>query len=77
MIERSGDRAICGSDLPYARVPHLDPTVRLVSLRPLRLVDSRTGCAPLLSTAVRVATRGGALLVRFDGRDRGVVATLT
>ena len=55
----------------------MDPTERLVSLRPLRLVDSCTGCAPRLSTAVRVATRGGALLVRFDGRDRGVVATLT
>ena len=77
MIERSGDRAICGADLPYARVPHLDPTERLVSLRPLRLVDSCTGCTPRLSTVVRVATRGGALLVRFDGRDRGVVATLT
>jgi hypothetical protein len=77
VIERSGDRAICESGPPQAQVPRLNPTERLVSLRPLRLVDSHTGCAPLLSTAVRVATRGGALLVRFDGRDRGVVATLT
>ncbi len=58
-------------------MPRLEPTGRLVGLPPLRLVDSRTGQAPRLATAVRLAARGGALLVRFDGRDRGVVATLT
>ena len=36
-----------------------------------------TGEAPRLRTAVRVALRNGALLVRFDGRDAGAVATLT
>jgi len=41
------------------------------------LRDSRDGAAPRLSTAVRLGVRDGALLVRFDGRDRGVVATLT
>ncbi len=36
-----------------------------------------TGGAPRLRTAVRVAFRDGTLLVRFDGRDDGAVATLT
>jgi len=45
-------------------------------LRPLHLVDARTGRAPRLATAVRVGFRDGALLVRFDGRDEGTVATL-
>ena len=35
-----------------------------------------TGEAPRLRTAVRVGFRDGALLVRFDGRDEGTVATL-
>ncbi len=42
---------------------------------PLR--DARTGAAPKLTTAVRVGLRDGALFVRFDGRDDGVVATLS
>lgn len=35
-----------------------------------------TGGIPRLRTAVRVGFRDGALLVRFDGRDEGTVATL-
>ncbi|HKA35620.1 MAG TPA: carbohydrate-binding family 9-like protein [Thermoanaerobaculia bacterium] len=41
------------------------------------LRDARNGSTPRLSTAVRVGVRGGALLVRFDGKDDGCVATLT
>ncbi len=63
--------------LPELLVPTLAPTDRLVGLTPVKLVDSRTGAAPRLSTAVRVGLRAGALCVRFDGRDAGVVATLT
>jgi len=58
-------------------VPILGPTDRLVSLRPVELRDATTGAAPRLRTAVRVGVRNGALLVRFDGRDAGTVATLT
>ena len=43
----------------------------------MELSDAVTGGAPRLRTAVRVAVRNGALLVRFDGRDAGMVATLT
>jgi cellulose/xylan binding protein with CBM9 domain len=43
----------------------------------MRLTDARDGAAPRLPTAVRTGVRDGALLIRFDGRDRGVVATLT
>ena len=73
MIARSGDRVI-GAIL---RVPPLGPTDRLVSLARFHLKNSADGSPPRLGTTVRVGTRGGALLVRFDGRDRGVVATLT
>jgi hypothetical protein len=41
------------------------------------LSDAVTGGRPRLGTSVRVGRRGRALLVRFDGRDAGVVATLT
>lgn len=64
-------------EVPSVRVPSLGPTDRLVDLAPLRLKNSADGSPPRLGTAVRVGARGGALLVRFDGRDRGVVATLT
>ena len=63
--------------LPQMEVTRLGPTDRLVGLPAVRLSDSTSGCPPRLPTAVRVGTRGGALLIRFDGRDRGVVATLT
>ena len=62
---------------PSVRVPSLGPTDRLVALAPLHLTNSADGSAPGLATAVRVGAREGALLVRFDGRDSGVVATLT
>ncbi|MEO8348835.1 MAG: carbohydrate-binding family 9-like protein [Acidobacteriota bacterium] len=42
----------------------------------LALRDSRTGEPPRLRTAVRVGLRGETLVVRFDGRDEGTVATL-
>ena len=74
MIGRSGDRVI---EEPSVRVPSLGPTDRLVALDPLALTNSADGRPPRLATAVRVGAREGALLVRFDGRDRGVVATLT
>lgn len=62
---------------PELVVPSIGPADRLVSLPALRLVDARDGAPPRLPTAVRVARRGGELLVRFDGRDAGVVATRT
>ena len=68
---------MAGSPPPRAEVGRLAATDRLVGRSPLRLVDARSGAAPRLATAVRLGVRGGALLVRFDGRDRGVVATLT
>lgn len=63
--------------LPEVEVPSLGPTDRLVALPALRLTSSRDGSPPRLPTAVRVARRGGELLVRFDARDAGVVATRT
>ena len=62
--------------IPEHRVPSLAPTDRLVALASLKLVDARTGAAPRLSTSVRAGLRDGALVVRFDARDDGVVATL-
>jgi hypothetical protein len=62
---------------PSLVVPRIGPTERLVSLRPVSLLRAQDGAPPALPTAVRVALRDGALLARFDGRDRGVVATLT
>jgi len=62
---------------PELVVPAIAPTGRLVALSALHLVDARTGAPPRLPTSVRVARRGGELLVRFDGRDTGVVATRT
>ncbi len=63
--------------VPELLVPSLSPTDRLVGLPALRLLDARTGAAPRQATAVRVGLRAGVLCVRFDGRDAGVVATLT
>jgi cellulose/xylan binding protein with CBM9 domain len=68
---------VISGDLPSWDVPRLGPTDRLVSIGPLRLRRSGDGSAASLPTVARVALRGGDLLVRFDGRDRGVVATLT
>ena len=63
--------------LPELSVPRLAATDRLVALASLRLKDARTGEPPRLSTALRVGLRGADLCVRFDGRDDGVVASLT
>lgn len=41
----------------------------------MSLRDARSGAAPALATAVRVGFRDGALVVRFDCRDEGTVAT--
>jgi hypothetical protein len=62
---------------PELTVPSLGPTDRLVALPAVQLRDAGTGSTPRLATAVRVGLRDGALCVRFDGRDTGVVATLT
>jgi hypothetical protein len=56
-------------------VPALGATDRLVGLPGIALSDAVTGSAPRLTTSVRVGFREGALQVRFDGRDAGVVAT--
>lgn len=63
--------------LPELVVPRLTRTERLVSLAPLHLLRASDGGRPRLSTAVRVGTRDGALLVRFDARDDGWIATKT
>ena len=63
--------------VPEHRVASLAATDRLVGLPALRLGDAATGGTPRLPTSVRVGLRGGALCIRFDGRDAGVVATLT
>ena len=63
--------------IPELLVPRLPPTRRLVELPPIPLRDARTGEPPRLRTALRLGVRNGALCVRFDGRDDGVVATHT
>jgi cellulose/xylan binding protein with CBM9 domain len=63
--------------LPCVEVPRLGETERLVLLPPFSLHDATTGAPPRLRTAVRVGLRDDALCVRFDGRDDGVVASLT
>ena len=57
-------------------VPRIGSTDRLVELPAHRLVDAVTGAPPRLATSLRIAARGGLLLVRFDARHRGIVATL-
>lgn len=57
-------------------VPRIGPTDRLVALPAHRLVDAVTGAPPRLATSLRIAARGDVLLVRFDARHRGIVATL-
>lgn len=72
----TGDAGHGPGEVPGIEVPLLAPTQRLVSLVPVRLRDAVTGEPPRLRTSVRVGLRDGALLVRFDGRDDGTVATL-
>ena len=69
-------RRVTAGSLPSIEVPLLRPTDRLVELPPRHLVRAGDGSRPDLVTALRVGHRDGTLLVRFDGRDRGVVATL-
>ena len=47
-----------------------------MSIPAVELLDASTGSVPRMRTRVRAGVRGGELLVRFDGRDDGVVATL-
>ena len=63
--------------LPHVDVPRLDATARLVGLSPVALRDACTGEPPRLATAVRVGLREDSFLVRFDGRDDGVIASLS
>ncbi len=72
-MEPTGD----AQEPPILEVPRLSATDRLVTLSPFFLRDAQTGEPPRLRTALRVGYRGGRLMVRFDGRDEGVVATLT
>jgi hypothetical protein len=65
------------ADPPCVEVPLLAPTQRLVLSPSFSLRDSVTGAPPRLRTALRLGFRDGALLVRLDARDDGVVATLT
>jgi len=67
---------VTADPLPSIEVPRLRPTDRLVELPPQHLMRAGDGGRPVLRTAVRAGVRGGDLLVRFDGRDRAVVATL-
>lgn len=57
-------------------VPRLSATERLVALAPLPLLDARDGSVPGVTTALRIGWRSDRLLLRFDCRHRGVVATL-
>ena len=67
-----------GADsLPVAVVPAIGPTERLTALPPIHLQSAGDGSPPRLRTAVRLGHRGGDLLIRFDGRDAGRVATRT
>jgi hypothetical protein len=55
----------------------LGATDRLVSFPPVALRRAADGNRPRLSTALRLGHRGGSLLVRFDARDDGRIATKT
>lgn len=63
--------------LPVLDVPLLLSTTRLIELPAIHLSRASDGSAPRLATALRIGLRGGVLLVRFDGRDEGAVATHT
>jgi hypothetical protein len=62
---------------PELLVPRLGRTDRLVALPGIPLSDARHGGRPRLRSTVRVGVRGKVLLIRFDGRDDGIVATYT
>ncbi len=61
---------------PSLDIPRIAPTERLVGLASLPLKDARSGASTRLATALRLGWRDGRLLVRFDCRHRGIVATL-
>jgi hypothetical protein len=63
--------------VPELRVPRLASLQRLVELPPVSLVRAADARPPRLATSLRVGLRGGHLLVRFDGRDDGWIATKT
>jgi hypothetical protein len=65
------------SSPPELRIPFLSPTRRLVSIPGILLVRAVDGQSPRLATRVRAGWRSGALLVRFDGRDDGWIASKT
>lgn len=75
-VAENGERKTGNGAVPELLVPLLTPTQRLVSLPAVELRDAATGAPPRLRTAVRVGVRDGTLVVRFDGRDAGTVATL-
>ena len=58
------------------RVPRLGATERLVGHAARRLADCRDGGRTSLATSLRLGRREDRLVVRFDCRHRGVVATL-
>lgn len=62
---------------PTLRVPALRATDRLVELSPIPLKNAADGGRPRRPTNVRLGLREGNLMVRFDGRDDGWVATRT
>jgi hypothetical protein len=68
---------VSAGDLPRLRVHSLSASARLVEAPAARLSRATDGAAPRLATALRVGSRAGSLLVRFDARDDGVVATLS
>jgi hypothetical protein len=57
-------------------IPEIAATDRLVELPALELKNAVTGRAAGLSTRLRLATRSGFLLARFDCRHQGIIATL-
>jgi Carbohydrate-binding family 9 len=76
-IAEDGKRETGNGAVPELCVPLLAPTQRLVSLPSIGLRDATSGAPPRLRTSVRVGFRDRALVVRFDGRDAGTVATLS
>ncbi|HSS44462.1 MAG TPA: carbohydrate-binding family 9-like protein [Thermoanaerobaculia bacterium] len=62
---------------PRHDLARLATTDRLVGLASLSLTSALDGSPPRLATRVRIGLRSGMLLVRFDGRDAGRVATRT
>lgn len=62
---------------PVLSVPRLSPVDRLVERPAVALRLASDGTRPRLPTALRLGLRGHDLVVRFDGKDEGFVATKT